>query len=160
MNQQQKPAGDKKLASKNRRTVNISRTFPHSVDKNILDFQKECHQRAAAWKKQQIPPSSQTKEEKDAENKRAELMGEQMSAAARNRLKQFRDNYQKRKQQEIQEIINQQPNALMAERMLRLLSPVSVPLKHEADPLDKLERARVEAILDDRFGRLYAAEKW
>ncbi|XP_064597732.1 protein LKAAEAR1-like [Liolophura sinensis] len=94
-----------------------------------------------------------TEEDLQERDKNAKLIGQLKAAEARNRLRIMRLRYQANRDQEICHLIACQPTALKAVR-LQALVPSSLTRKDVGDPLDKLNRHRIESLLEDERGLL------
>ncbi|KAJ8265257.1 hypothetical protein COCON_G00143560 [Conger conger] len=106
--------------------------------------QRLCARKAATKSKKMA--------EEDLEKKRQDtLIGQLKAAEARNRVRHMRLRYQNRRAQEINVMIACQPTALKAVR-LEMLLPTKVSQLSSFDSLDRLERRRVEEILEDVKG--------
>ncbi|GFS18160.1 protein LKAAEAR1-like [Elysia marginata] len=92
-----------------------------------------------------------SKEEMEERDKHAKLIGQLKAAEARNRLRIMRLRYQANRAQEISHLISCQPVALKAVRLQALVPPYS-EMKDKGDTLDKFDRERVEALLEDSKG--------
>ncbi|RUS86503.1 hypothetical protein EGW08_005753 [Elysia chlorotica] len=92
-----------------------------------------------------------SKEEMEERDKHAKLIGQLKAAEARNRLRIMRLRYQANRAQEISHLISCQPVALKAVRLQALVPPYS-EMKDKGDTLDKFDRERVEALLEDSQG--------
>ncbi|KAJ8408948.1 hypothetical protein AAFF_G00239690 [Aldrovandia affinis] len=91
-------------------------------------------------------------EKEDLEKKQRDtLMGQLKAAEARNRIRLMRLRYQTTRAQEINLMIACQPTALKAVR-LEILLPTKVVKLSSHDSLDRLERSRIEEILEDEKG--------
>ncbi|XP_036390299.1 protein LKAAEAR1-like isoform X2 [Megalops cyprinoides] len=91
-------------------------------------------------------------EKEDVEKKRQDtLIGQLKAAEARNRIRLMRLRYQKARAQEINLMIACQPTAQKAVR-LEILLPAKVSKFSISDSFDKLERSRIEEILEDERG--------
>lgn len=86
-------------------------------------------------------------------DKHAKLIGQLKAAEARNRLRIMRLRYQANRAQEINHLISCQPSALKAVR-LQALVPAKPETTDRPDILDKLERNRIESLLEDNKGLL------
>ncbi|XP_064154143.1 protein LKAAEAR1-like [Anguilla rostrata] len=108
--------------------------------------QRLCARKAEARKNQE------TAQNEDLEKKRQDtLIGQLKAAEARNRIRHMRLRYQNRRAQEINLMIACQPTALKAVR-LEMLLPTKVSQLRGCDSLDRLERRRIEEILEDEKG--------
>ncbi|XP_035236831.1 protein LKAAEAR1-like isoform X2 [Anguilla anguilla] len=97
--------------------------------------QRLCARKAEARKNQE------TAQNEDLEKKRQDtLIGQLKAAEARNRIRHMRLRYQ-----------NRRPTALKAVR-LEMLLPTKVSQLRGCDSLDRLERRRIEEILEDEKG--------
>ncbi|XP_071854316.1 uncharacterized protein [Apostichopus japonicus] len=87
----------------------------------------------------------------EEKEKYSQLIGQLKAAEARNRLRIMRLHYQNNRAEEIRHLISCQPTAIKAVRLQAMVPPV--PEKGSpADSLDKLERSRIESILEDENG--------
>ncbi|XP_013394044.2 protein LKAAEAR1-like, partial [Lingula anatina] len=86
-------------------------------------------------------------------DKHAKLIGQLKAAEARNRLRIMRLRYSANRAQEINHLISCQPTAIKAVR-LQALVPSSAERKDKGDRLDKLQRHRIESLLEDSRGLL------
>lgn len=89
----------------------------------------------------------------DEKQKHEKLIGQLKAAEARNRIRIMRLRHEASRGQEVNHLIGSQSTARKAVRLQSLL-----PSKHDGpsqgDQLDKLQRARVEALLADSRGLL------
>uniref|UniRef100_A0AAZ3QB51 Protein LKAAEAR1 n=2 Tax=Oncorhynchus tshawytscha TaxID=74940 RepID=A0AAZ3QB51_ONCTS len=116
-------------------------------------------QRVSAWessgaggKRHTTVGHHQCDERDEEEKKRQDLIIGQLKAAeARNRVRQMRLQYRSMRTQEINLMISCQSSAQTAVR-LELLLPTEESKINTIDCLDKLQRKRVEEILDDEKG--------
>jgi len=99
--------------------------------------------------RQEITP----KEEEIERDKHARLIGQLKAAEARNRLRIMRLRYQANRAQEIGHLIACQPVALKAVRLQALVPPYP-DMRDKGDHLDKMDRVRVESLLEDAKGLL------
>lgn len=76
------------------------------------------------------------------------LIGQLKAAEARDRIRLMRLQYQAMRSHEIRHLISCQPTSLKAIRFEALV-PAKVDNDNPDDELDKMERKRVESILDD-----------
>ncbi|XP_036803710.1 protein LKAAEAR1 [Oncorhynchus mykiss] len=92
-------------------------------------------------------------DERDEEEKKRQdlIIGQLKAAEARNRVRQMRLQYRSMRTQEINLMISCQSSAQTAVR-LELLLPTEESKINTIDCLDKLQRKRVEEILDDEKG--------
>ncbi|RDD47775.1 Protein LKAAEAR1 [Trichoplax sp. H2] len=88
---------------------------------------------------------SQFDEEKE---KHSQLIGQLKAAEARNRLRLMRIRYENNREAEMNHLIACQPTSLRAIRLQTLVPPRPKPTQFD-DLLDKLERVRVENIIED-----------
>jgi len=120
--------------------------------KNVSEAQSTCRQRLVelkrAQKKNNMAPTYEEIGEKDKHEK---LIGQLKAAEARNRIRIMRLRYESNRAQEINHLISCQPTARKAVRLQALL-----PSKHDdrsqGDSMEKLQRVRVEALLEDSRG--------
>ncbi|XP_055788725.1 uncharacterized protein LOC129861368 isoform X2 [Salvelinus fontinalis] len=116
-------------------------------------------QRVSAWQSSGAGGKRHTSvghhhcDERDEEEKRRQdlIIGQLKAAEARNRVRQMRLQYRSMRTQEINLMISCQSNAQTAVR-LELLLPTEESKINAIDCLDKLQRKRVEEILDDDKG--------
>ncbi|KAL8605968.1 hypothetical protein ACOMHN_063003 [Nucella lapillus] len=122
--------------------------------KHVAEAQQQTMRRLLEQKRmnlKQLPVVSEVEEvEKD---KHARLIGQLKAAEARNRLRIMRLRYQANRAQEIGHLIACQPVALKAVRLQALLPPYP-DMKDKGDQLDKLDRVRVESLIEDASGLL------
>jgi len=121
-------------------------------NKDAAEFQANTKKRLVDLKKQRIratmPPGEEIVDEKDKHEK---LIGQLKAAEARNRIRIMRLRYEANKAQEVNHLIACQPTARKAVR-LQALIPIRSEDRSQGDALDKLSRARCEALLDDSRG--------
>ncbi|XP_041955478.1 protein LKAAEAR1-like isoform X2 [Alosa alosa] len=91
---------------------------------------------------------SNSRRPSDNKTRQDALVGQLKAAEARNRIRQKRLNYHNYRAQEINLMISSQATAQRALRV-ELLLPTSKSKMKTNDSLDKLQRRRVEEILDD-----------
>ncbi|XP_062398076.1 protein LKAAEAR1-like [Sardina pilchardus] len=91
---------------------------------------------------------SNSRRPSDDKTRQDALVGQLKAAEARNRIRQKRLNYHNYRAQEINLMISSQDTAQRALRV-ELLLPTSKSKMKTNDSLDKLQRRRVEEILDD-----------
>nr|CAB3262791.1 uncharacterized protein LOC100183298 [Phallusia mammillata] len=89
--------------------------------------------------------------EEEERLKHSNLIGQLKAAEARNRIRVMRLQYQAMRAHEIKHLIACQPTSLKALRFEALVPPF-IDNSNPGDQLDKLERSRVEAILEDEMG--------
>ncbi|XP_074656273.1 protein LKAAEAR1-like isoform X2 [Tubulanus polymorphus] len=118
----------------------ISEAQAHS-SKRLTDLKKK-------QKKDNPPLQFDVVTEKDKHDK---LIGQLKAAEARNRLRIMRLRYTSNRAQEVNHLISCQPSALKAVRLQALLPPYS-DLENRPDIMDKLDRQRVECLLEDSQG--------
>lgn len=123
---------------------------PKEVAESQANAAKRLIEKKKKYQKDNAPPSEEEVLEKD---KHAKLIGQLKAAEARNRLRIMRLRYQSSRAQEISHLIACQPTALKAVR-LQALVPSYPNMKNKGDPLDKLDRERVELLLEDSQGLL------
>ncbi|XP_074867657.1 protein LKAAEAR1 [Carettochelys insculpta] len=93
--------------------------------------------------------------ERDVEQKKqARLIGVLKAAEARNRLRNVRLRFQNLRAQEINHLIACQKTARGAVR-LEVFLPPRKNIQKLADNLDRVQRSRVEAILEDENGEIF-----
>lgn len=90
-------------------------------------------------------------EEEEERQKHSSLIGQLKAAEARNRIRVMRLQYQAMRAHEIKHLIACQPTSLKALRFEALVPPV-MDISNPGDELDKLQRERVESILEDEMG--------
>ncbi|XP_041060784.1 protein LKAAEAR1-like [Carcharodon carcharias] len=83
--------------------------------------------------------------------KRQNLIGQLKAAESHNRIQSMRLRYQKMRAEEINHLISSQPTARKAIRLEALLPPWHEKINLK-DTLEKLERKRVEEIMNDEAG--------
>ncbi|BFZ21253.1 hypothetical protein BsWGS_24292 [Bradybaena similaris] len=86
-------------------------------------------------------------------DKHIKIIGQLKAAEARNRIRMMRLRYEANKRQEISHLIACQSVALKAVR-LETLVPASTEVKERTELLNKFQRQRVEALLEDYMGFL------
>ncbi|KAJ8370737.1 hypothetical protein SKAU_G00107650 [Synaphobranchus kaupii] len=119
--------------------------------KEVLKVMSVTNQRLCA-RKTEAKKNQETAEKEDLEKKRQDtLIGQLKAAEARNRIRLMRLRYQNKRAQEINLMIACQPTALKAVR-LEMLLPTKVSQLSSCDSLDRLERRRIEEILEDEKG--------
>lgn len=122
--------------------------------KDIAESQAASKKRLIELRKQEhrenppIPMAEQTEREKHEK-----LIGQLKAAEARNRLRIMRLRYTANRGEEIQHLIGCQPTALKSVRLQALL-PSDGEKSKRNDKLNKLERQRVENLLEDKMGLL------
>lgn len=120
--------------------------------KDVLDAmalsQKRIHEERMYSKKFEMP---RTQQETAEEANHSKLIGQLKAAEARNRIRIMRLRYQGMRAHEIKHLIACQPTSLKALR-LEALVPPTIDNSNPGDELDKLQRARVETILEDEKG--------
>ncbi|KAJ8017269.1 hypothetical protein DPEC_G00016060 [Dallia pectoralis] len=126
---------------------------PHKEAKVWMD---KSRKRVSAWRSTTVggkrPTHIDPETEGETEKTRQDLITGQLKAAeARNRLRQMRLKYQCMRAKEINLMISGQDNAQTAIRLELLLS-TEQSNTHTKDCLDKLQRKRVEEILEDIKG--------
>lgn len=122
--------------------------------KDVQESQASCQKRLIDKKKKiAIDNAPPTEEERSEKDKHEKLIGQLKAAEARNRLRIMRLRYQSSRAQEISHLIACQPTALKAVR-LQALIPAYPDIKDKGDALDKLDRERVEGLLEDTEGLL------
>lgn len=83
--------------------------------------------------------------------KHSQLIGQLKAAEARNRLRTMRIRYQNNRAAEVKHLISCQPTAIKAVRLQAMVP--SVPDRGSpGDDMDKLERKRVEDLVEDEYG--------
>ncbi|XP_072032266.1 protein LKAAEAR1-like [Amphiura filiformis] len=83
--------------------------------------------------------------------KHSQLIGQLKAAEARNRLRVMRIRYQNNRAQEVKHLISCQPTAIKAVRLQAMVPPVP-DRGSPGDGMDKLERKRVETLVEDEHG--------
>ncbi|CAH1774596.1 unnamed protein product [Owenia fusiformis] len=122
--------------------------------KEISDAQKEVKKRLRELKKKQTLANMPTpQDEIQEQDKHEKLIGQLKAAEARNRLRIMRLRYQANRAQEVNHLIACQPSALKAVRLQALVPPYQGK-DGNGDNLDKLDRNRVESLLEDPQGLL------
>ncbi|XP_041481645.1 protein LKAAEAR1-like isoform X1 [Lytechinus variegatus] len=122
------------------------------------DPPKEATEAIASSKKRVQDKSKKHLEDSRRENevdiekdKHNQLIGQLKAAEARNRLRVMRLRYQANRAQEVKHLISCQPSAIKAVRLQAMVP--HIPDKNSpSDSLDKLERTRVETLLEDERG--------
>ncbi|XP_025948598.1 protein LKAAEAR1 [Dromaius novaehollandiae] len=94
-------------------------------------------------------PSIDTEQKKEAR-----VFGLLRAAEARNRLRNLRLRYQDLRAKEINHLISCQQSVLGALRLETFLAPQK-SIKKLADNLDRVQRSRIEAILEDEKGEIF-----
>ncbi|XP_043946322.1 protein LKAAEAR1 [Protopterus annectens] len=110
--------------------------------------QKRINETVKASQERQKSMESKTNEE---ESKQEKLIGQLKAAEARSRVRILRLHFQSMRAQEINQLILSQPTARDAVR-LEVLLPPRGQRPSLSDPVDKLERKRIEQILEDDQG--------
>ncbi|XP_053382228.1 protein LKAAEAR1-like [Mercenaria mercenaria] len=123
---------------------------PKDVAEQQANAAKRLKEKKKKYQLDNAPPSDEEMQEKDKHEK---LIGQLKAAEARNRLRIMRLRYQSSRAQEISHLIACQPTALKAVR-LQALVPSYPDTKDKGDALDKLDRERVENLLEDAQGLL------
>ncbi|CAG5116166.1 unnamed protein product [Candidula unifasciata] len=155
MNQNTLPPIKKSGAGKGINLVQKSRKLAYEEPaKEIQDASYKSKKRLRELKKMkqsQIKPVSIEAEiERD---KHIRIIGQLKAAEARNRIRTMRLRYEANKAQEISHLIACQPVALKAIRLEALVPPYT-EVKEKTELLDKFQRQRVEALLEDSLGLL------
>lgn len=119
---------------------------PKKVKWNVQAANKRL--REAAQKNQKDEVDVKEEEEKKVYNI---LIGQLKAAEARDRIRLMRLQYQAMRSHEIKHLISCQPTSLKAIRFEALV-PSKLDNFNPGDQLDKLQRGRVESILDDDQG--------
>ncbi|XP_039259655.2 uncharacterized protein LOC120336117 [Styela clava] len=109
---------------------------------------KRIHEQKSLQKRDVIHVAQ---EEIDDSENHSKLIGQLKAAEARNRIRVMRLRYQGMRAHEIKHLIACQPTSLKALR-LEALVPPTIDNSNPGDALDKLQRARVETILEDENG--------
>ncbi|KAL4218511.1 LKAAEAR motif containing 1 [Mactra antiquata] len=123
---------------------------PKDVAESQANAAKRLLEKKKRYQQDNAPPSDEELIEREKHEK---LIGQLKAAEARNRLRIMRLRYQSSKAQEISHLIACQPTALKAVR-LQALVPAYPDTKDKGDGLDKLDRERVENLLEDAQGLL------
>lgn len=122
--------------------------------KDILEAKTQAAKRLAEQKKQKLKDEkTKSLEENEDQVNQSKLIGQLKAAEARNRIRIMRLRYEANRSQEVNHLIACQPTARKAVR-LQALVPAKLESRGGGDKLDKLSRARVEALLDDGQGLL------
>lgn len=99
--------------------------------------------------------ASNTKQEVIEKERNSRLVGQLKAAEARSRLRIMRLRYQANKAEEIAHLISCQPVALKAVRLQALVPPgPSNALLERIKKIDKPDRAKIEALMEDDMGIL------
>ncbi|KAK3576950.1 hypothetical protein CHS0354_017625 [Potamilus streckersoni] len=123
---------------------------PKEITEAQQSVQKRLREEKKQYKQDHAPPTQEEVMEKEKQEK---LIGQLKAAEARNRLRIMRLRYQANRAQEIGHLISCQPTALKSVR-LQALVPAYIDIKDKGDTLDKLDRERVEELLEDTQGLL------
>ncbi|XP_033646520.1 protein LKAAEAR1-like [Asterias rubens] len=107
--------------------------------------------RVLEQKKMDLMSSKKAAEVDVEKEKHSQLIGQLKAAEARNRLRVMRLRYQNNRAQEVKHLISCQPTAIKAVRLQAMVPPVP-DRNSPGDELDKLQRTRVETILEDERG--------
>ncbi|XP_041361216.1 protein LKAAEAR1-like [Gigantopelta aegis] len=120
--------------------------------KHVAEAQKITKKRLVELKNKHLRESAPLSEEDILDKeKHAKLIGQLKAAESRNRLRIMRLRYQANRAQEISHLISCQPIALKAVRLQALVPPYTDNID-QGDRLDKLDRERVEKLLEDTKG--------
>lgn len=120
---------------------------PKSAALAMANSRKRVQERMKA-EKERFRNENAIDEERE---KYSQLIGQLKAAEARNRLRIMRLHYQNNRAEEIRHLISCQPTAIKAVRLQAMVPPVPEK-KSPGDSLDKLERSRIESILEDENG--------
>ncbi|CAK8683344.1 unnamed protein product [Clavelina lepadiformis] len=142
------PAELKKMAPQERARY-MAYEEPTKEQQEIRDIAQKRVKDARLQVKLQRPHRSS--EEELEKQKHSKLIGQLKAAEARNRIRVMRLQYQAMRAHEIKHLIACQPTSLKALRFEALVPPY-IDNSNPGDQLDKLERARVELILEDEMG--------
>ncbi|KAH3748577.1 protein LKAAEAR1-like [Dreissena polymorpha] len=122
--------------------------------KDVQESQANAAKRLVENKKKlQIKNAPETDEAILEREKHEKLIGQLKAAEARNRLRIMRLRYQSSRAQEINHLIACQPTALKAVR-LQALVPAYSDTKDKGDTVEKMDRERIEQLLEDAQGLL------
>ncbi|CAD5119200.1 DgyrCDS7835 [Dimorphilus gyrociliatus] len=125
--------------------------------KRVTDLQSSIKKRLYEQKQREekqkyIPP-----EEIDENEKHEKLYGQLKAAEARNRLRLMRLRFQANRSEESNHLIGCQQTARKAVRLEAFLTPY-IPHKQSRgnlkNPLSKIDKARLEGLMDDPDGRM------
>ncbi|XP_071958008.1 uncharacterized protein [Antedon mediterranea] len=116
--------------------------------KNALEAISNSKKRVQE-KQKKLNENEKIKNEFNVEKEQhSQLIGQLKAAEARNRLRVIRLRYQANRAQEVKHLISCQPTAIKAVR-LQVLVPPYPDNDSPGDALDKLQRKRVEELLED-----------
>uniref|UniRef100_H2YB69 LKAAEAR motif-containing protein 1 n=1 Tax=Ciona savignyi TaxID=51511 RepID=H2YB69_CIOSA len=120
--------------------------------KDIQDQLDNAHKRVknAIQTERSLKPRLNIEDELER-HKHSNLIGQLKAAEARNRIRVMRLQYQAMRAHEVKHLIACQPTSLKALRLEALVPPY-IDNNNPGDQLDKLDRARVESILEDDKG--------
>ncbi|XP_076438083.1 uncharacterized protein LOC143277191 [Babylonia areolata] len=150
-NRRKIPASDLKKLAPQQRSRYLAYEPP---PKEVAEAQLNTMRRLRDQKKMTVKRMPVTSGEEELErDKHARLIGQLKAAEARNRLRIMRLRYQANRAQEIGHLIACQPVALKAVRLQALLPPYP-DVKDKGDQLDKVDRTRVESLIEDTSGLL------
>jgi len=119
---------------------------PKKVQQNVKAAHKRLHETFQKQRHEEV--DLQEQEEKKIYDI---LIGQLKAAEARDRIRLMRLQYQAMRTHEIRHLISCQPTSLKAIRFEALVPPKENRI-NPGDALDKLQRKRVESILDDNSG--------
>eukprot|EP00916_Digyalum_oweni_P008323 GHVL01013947.1.p1 GENE.GHVL01013947.1~~GHVL01013947.1.p1 ORF type:complete len:174 (+),score=13.41 GHVL01013947.1:126-647(+) len=145
-NQRKINAADLKKLAPQQRSRYLAYEDPPS---HVAEAQHSTMRRLRDLKRDLLNRQTETPREEEVErDKHARLIGQLKAAEARNRLRIMRLRYQANRAQEIGHLIACQPVALKAVRLQALVPPYP-DTKDKGDQLDKLDRVRVESLIED-----------
>ncbi|XP_038052594.1 protein LKAAEAR1-like [Patiria miniata] len=119
--------------------------------KHSSEAMESSQKRILEQKKADALKSKQATQVDLEKEKHSQLIGQLKAAEARNRLRVMRLRYQNNRAQEVKHLISCQPTAIKAVRLQAMVPPVP-DRNSPGDELDKLQRSRVETILEDERG--------
>ncbi|XP_022103570.1 protein LKAAEAR1-like [Acanthaster planci] len=119
--------------------------------KQSSEAMEMSHKRIQEQKKVESIKSKQAAHVDLEKEKHSQLIGQLKAAEARNRLRVMRLRYQSNRAQEVKHLISCQPTAIKAVRLQAMVPPVP-DRNSPGDALDKLQRSRVETVLEDERG--------
>uniref|UniRef100_W5MDE6 LKAAEAR motif containing 1 n=2 Tax=Lepisosteus oculatus TaxID=7918 RepID=W5MDE6_LEPOC len=119
------------------------------VVNSVLISKQRLRGRAPVSRNPQKNPDPEAEEQ---QRKQDTVIGQLRAAEARNRVRSMRVRYQSMRAQEINHLISCQPTAQKAVRLELLLPAKLEKISPGNDAVDKLERKRIEEILEDERG--------
>ncbi|XP_023659883.1 protein LKAAEAR1 [Paramormyrops kingsleyae] len=148
-NRRSKPASEiRRMCPQQRARQLAYQEQSKDVRKAVTASEHRVRERCAAAR-ENVPAADATQEEE--RKLRGALIGQLKAAEARDRIRLMRLRYQTLRTQEINLMISWQSTAQNAIR-LHLLMPVKEDKVALHDTLDKIQRARVEQLLEDKQG--------